>query len=409
MVDRHNLPEYLKIHEAARFLGVNPRTVYRHIKAGKLPASMVGGLYLIRRSDLEAVLTESRLEPKAEEPAARTVLRCGSCYRILASESQVANTCAAQGCEEVVCKTCQAEGKQHCAQHQPTPQDRLQAALLAQARGELPLVLRSSEARLREVNFIERILARLTGIATFIHPVSGEAFTVKDWQGCLEQGDQRAEIMRLLNKVFLDAQTLAQLPLNAWFSARPSLPKGSRSLPVEIHAQVLSHLAAHVNEGFDTFPLGLTELQPLLSGLIEETLARQSFRLALLASTTGWDESARRLVAATDRPGQAFTGRFALVYLFDMEKGDLIFNAQDDRTRGYAELFVPLLVSEQISEAAALIEKELLVYDSLTLEHASRTLPFSQEILNQAFQRLAQGESYALMDMPRLGLTLIRN
>ena len=151
------------------------------------------------------------------------------------------------------------------------------------------------------------------------------------------------------------------------------------------------------------------ELQPLLTGLIEETLTGQSFRLALLASTTGWDESARRLVSATDRPGQAFAGRFVLVYLFDMEKGDLIFNAQDDRTRGYAELFVPLLVSEQVSEAAALIEKELLVYDSLTLEHASRTLPFSQEILNQAFQRLAQGESYALMDMPRLGLTLIRN
>ena len=133
MTDRRENPEFLKINEAARLLGVNPRTIYRHVWAGKLPASKVGGLYLIRRRDLETYLAEGRLEAKADDESPRPVLRCGSCYRILPSESMVAGACAAQDCEEVLCKTCQAEGKQHCAQHQPTPQDRLQTALLAQA------------------------------------------------------------------------------------------------------------------------------------------------------------------------------------------------------------------------------------------------------------------------------------
>ncbi|GAP18529.1 helix-turn-helix domain-containing protein [Levilinea saccharolytica] len=409
MTDRNDPREYLKINEAAQFLGVNPRTVYRHIKTGKIPASMVGGLYLIRRSDLEAVLSESRLDQRAEVTPLHPVLRCGSCYSILISESQIAATCAAESCEEILCASCKIEGKRFCARHQPSAQDRLQTALQALARGEIPLVVRSGEARLREINFTERILTRLTGITTLIHPLDGSVITIQNWQTCLEQGDHRADVMRLLNKVFLDSQTIAQMPLNAWFTARPPQPKGTDGPPVEIQVNTISRLQAHANNGFDSYPLDSQDLQAWLSRQIEEANTEQCFRLILLASTTGWDPSARRMIAASEQPGQAFVARRLLVYLFDLENGDLIYNEKDDRARIYAELFVPLLESEQIAEAVRAINNELLVYDSLTLEQAGRTLPFSKSVLKLAFQRMAQGDTYSIMEIPRLGMALIRN
>ena len=45
---------FLSIQEAADYLGVDYKTVYRLVRAGKLPAGKFGGMYRIRRDDLEA-------------------------------------------------------------------------------------------------------------------------------------------------------------------------------------------------------------------------------------------------------------------------------------------------------------------------------------------------------------------
>lgn len=60
MTNKENL---LKVTEAAERLNVAPLTVYRAIKAGKIPAVRVGKLLRIRPADLEAYITAGKITP----------------------------------------------------------------------------------------------------------------------------------------------------------------------------------------------------------------------------------------------------------------------------------------------------------------------------------------------------------
>lgn len=49
-------PDWLSTAEAVRYLGITPRTLYRFIDSGLLPATRFGRLVRVRRSDLDALL-----------------------------------------------------------------------------------------------------------------------------------------------------------------------------------------------------------------------------------------------------------------------------------------------------------------------------------------------------------------
>lgn len=106
--------------------------------------------------------------------------------------------------------------------------------------------------------------------------------------------------------------------------------------------------------------------------------------------------------------GTAYAHRLLLIYLFDLESGELLYNLQDDRLRRYAVLFAPLLPSEEIEEVIGDIEKQLLAYESLTLEYAAEILPYTRSLLQQAFERMVATSRYTLTDVPGLGLTIVR-
>jgi excisionase family DNA binding protein len=65
-------PDRLTLSEAAKRLGLNPATVRRWIKAGKLPATLErtdrGETYFINPDDLEAITQGSRSAPRTERP-----------------------------------------------------------------------------------------------------------------------------------------------------------------------------------------------------------------------------------------------------------------------------------------------------------------------------------------------------
>ena len=48
------------------------------------------------------------------------------------------------------------------------------------------------------------------------------------------------------------------------------------------------------------------------------------------------------------------------------------------------------------------------VHDSLTLEEAQRSLPFSAQKIEQAFKQMAEGGEYVLMNLKELGITLVK-
>jgi excisionase family DNA binding protein len=402
--------DILKIDDAARYLGVTRRWIYRRIWAGDLPASKVGGLYFIRREDMENLLKQgnlagvSRPEPKTPEP----LLKCGYCFRLMDSDAMIGEVCAAEGCETLLCSICISEGRQYCINHVPDRAQLWESAVEDLRRGKIPVLVKASQARLREVNFLQRLQTRLVSIGTLIHPLSGEVLTVTDWQALLEEGDERVDVMRLMNKAVLENEWLARLPVNA--HSRYLIPPTGRQKggPVVILAQAFSHMKTMIQKGFDTGSMDAEDLTGLLLRLGEEAQRSQTVTLAVLGATSGWDEPARRLVTG-EGGGLAFSHHWLLVYLNDMEKPEIIYNRLDNRLRSYADLFTPLLVGEETEEVARAVVREMGTYDSFTVRQALQVMPYSKKSIESAFEKLAASGQYALTEVPGLGLAIVRS
>jgi hypothetical protein len=367
----------------------------------------IGDAAFIRREDLDGLLIRGRTTAKHVEIAAQARQKCDGCFRSLESEDQITELCAAEGCGGLICDRCWSEGTRYCVKHIPDRVQKWESAWDAHQRGELPLLVKGSHARLQEINFLNRIETRVQQINTLIHPVTEDVLTVTDWETHREDGDERAELMKLLGTMMLDTGTTTRVPLNVW--VRWDLPKGKRQdgLPLRIRMQVLSRMSEMLRDGFDTLPLGEEELTRRLIQLGEESEKDQVITLVALAATTGWDSAARRTIQG-DAPGKAFMHRHLLIYLFDLQRGELIYNLFDDRLRGYIELFAPALPEEENQEVIAAIEREFLIHDSLSLETAVETLPYSASVLQTAFERLAATGKYALTELPEIGTVIIQ-
>ncbi len=399
--------EYMKIAEAARFLGVTQRWVYRRVLSGELPASKVGGLYFIQRKDLQALLDGGRVAPspedKLESASPLPRLKCGFCYRLLADESEVGGMCSSAGCGELICDKCWQLHIHTCVRHSPTRAERLQSAREGKQSGVVSLLVEAPEARLSEINFLNRIHARLGGYSTLIHPLSGEALDIPSWDAVLETGDERAELMHLLGKVALDADTTSQIPLNAWHHYTLK-PKARKASTLELYVQVAANMEKMVRDGFDTLPLTLADLNAWIEKLIEQPARSGNFRLVLLASATGWEPRVLEALSGA----VPFSHRLALLYLFDLGSNTLLFNNADAAARRYAELFRPMLPDEETAQVIHVIIDLMGAHDSLRLEDACSSLPYPAEKVNQAFNAMAAGGDYILTEIKGLGTTLVR-
>lgn len=56
-------PSWLGTTAAARYLGITPRTLYRLIDQGRVPAYALGRVYRVRRADLDTYLDAVRVQP----------------------------------------------------------------------------------------------------------------------------------------------------------------------------------------------------------------------------------------------------------------------------------------------------------------------------------------------------------
>lgn len=55
--------DWLSTADAAKSLGITPRTLYRFINQGDLPAYRFGRVIRVKRVDIEAFVESSRIEP----------------------------------------------------------------------------------------------------------------------------------------------------------------------------------------------------------------------------------------------------------------------------------------------------------------------------------------------------------
>lgn len=103
--------EYLSLEEVAEVLGVTYQLIYRLVRTGELPASRLGKLYRVSRSDLASYLERT----KREAASGGTCAACGTFYR---SRSSLVHVCAEDGCEEPICFDCWNRRKvRKCARH----------------------------------------------------------------------------------------------------------------------------------------------------------------------------------------------------------------------------------------------------------------------------------------------------
>ncbi len=55
--------QWLGTKEAARYLGITQRTLYKLINAGQLPAYKIGRVIRVRRDEVDAFLDAARIKP----------------------------------------------------------------------------------------------------------------------------------------------------------------------------------------------------------------------------------------------------------------------------------------------------------------------------------------------------------
>ena len=154
---------FLSIKEAAEYLEVEYKTVYRLVRQGALPAGKVGGVYRIRAEDIETyfeaqkarTMAEGRREDQASRPP-QALLRCGSCFRLLPDRNLAGGPCQTDHCEELLCRACWQRGERLCGEHLPTQEERLKEALADLKAGRIPLLVRAIHARQREMSFMAR-------------------------------------------------------------------------------------------------------------------------------------------------------------------------------------------------------------------------------------------------------------
>ena len=103
--------EFLSLEEVALLLDVTYQLIYRLVRAGDIPASRIGRVYRIQRSDLDAYLERS----KTDAPQRVT---CAACGRAYASRHSIKGHC--ETCEAPLCQDCvMRENRRFCKAHQP--------------------------------------------------------------------------------------------------------------------------------------------------------------------------------------------------------------------------------------------------------------------------------------------------
>src|SRR5829696_319370 len=79
---------FLTTEEVLEYLQVNLRTVYRLIKAGKIPAVRVGRQWRFRKRDIDAWLETQRTRSGRAGAAARAVTHVGGRARVLVVDDE---------------------------------------------------------------------------------------------------------------------------------------------------------------------------------------------------------------------------------------------------------------------------------------------------------------------------------
>lgn len=419
------MEQYLSIKDVADWLSVDYKTIYRLIRQQELPAAKIGGVYRIRKEDVEAYVGQ-QLQSSAPEavtvtapqfgapqfgaPQTGSLQKCGVCRRLLRDESDIGGICLEPTCETPICTTCWKTNEQHyCALHQPARAELLREAQ-ERARQKAPgeRLLSAPEARQREQSYIVRFDTKVRRITKLWHPVRQQVISPpRPWEQLHRSTDEVESLMGLLQTGFLDQSLEREMPFN--IASRYTLPgSGAQQPGLILEAQVLSPLAALVKQGFATEPLGPEALTPVLERCIQIAEAQSTAYLIGIAATSGWSKEALAAIAAGEA-GRTFYHPLVLPCLVDLESFALTYNAQDARIAPLAPLFAPRLPEEELERAIEVIERELRGSHGVSVADVLAEEPgMDPGLIRRAFARLVEQGTHRQEVFPDIGEVIVK-
>jgi len=382
------MKEFLSIDEVADYFGVDYKTIYRLVKQAEIPAGKVGGVYRIRREDVEAYY-ERQLRAHAEQLAESTHVKCGRCLRLVAPY-EIAGTCSVPGCEEPICRTCWEDDPTHrCRAHVLSREARLRQAQAQYARGEVPLLLTSVEAHRRQLLYLGRVEAKLKEQTSIPHPRTGRPVRVADWDA-IETRSQDLDRFREAMGSYLDEAESGPLPTN---------PRYLYQLAVDLLLELIiySDLAAHLKQGFVTQPTSESQLLDMLTEAIGRAEASHSLIVLGLGATAGWDDEAVALIEGDRSRQRPFYHRLVAPILVDLAEDRLFYNHTDERLDWTASLLSPEMSMDVVRKVMAAIEERFSQGRTGLAESEVREWGWASETeVATAFERLAATKRYVL-------------
>ena len=408
------MSDFLSIKDAAAFLDVEYKTVYRLVTTGELPASRVGKLYRIDRQDLVAYLQSTKKTAAVGTPVSPgDLLLCGNCGRVIPDPDLSGGQCSERACDELLCTTCWGRGQRTCRTHQPTTDEQLAQARQALAQGRIDRIVTAIEARQREQAFLARFEERVFGVAAIQHPLTGEVLQVKDWHDLRSYADESARLLDLLGVAYLEHTLLAVTPINPGVRfdlAEGALGRGRPRQGLTLEARCVSDLAAFVSRKLVTEPSPLPVLMAHLNARQWEAEQANALFVSALAATAGWDQESVRYIAASP-DGRSYRHRLLLPVLVDLHTGQLTYNSTDERLKGFAGLFNLAREVEQVLRVRRLVEGKIEAEyrrGGVTLNEIVEELREDPALVRQAFDQLTQDHRYRFVpDKDTGGMLLI--
>lgn len=397
------MAEFWSIKEAAAYLGVGYKTVYRLVRDGEIPAGKVGGVYRIRKEEVDAYFERQKREVLEQESESVSSEKCAICLRLLSGKGDKGGICKDEACTLRICRACwESEGLHFCPEHRPMRSEGLEDARRRLRAGEISVLVTALEAKQRELSFISRFDQKVHRIAKIRHPLLGEAIQPsRPWSGAHTHFDDSEWLLDLLRTGYLERGVEQEFPLNV--VSRYSVPRRKSGEPgLILEARVMSHLPALVRHGFDTRPATFAEVLGVLETYSEEAEEDETAYIVGVASTTGWTKEARDYIRASGS-GRSFSHRLVLPCLVDLHHMAVVYNEADQRLTSFISLFGPYLPEDRMASVVEYMRRQLLLYDSLSLSEVAEQMTVDLEIVRKAAKHLVDGGGFSMDEVEGIG------
>lgn len=401
----NNLKPFFSIREASDYLGVEYKTLYRIVLAGKLPASRIGGIYRIKKEDIAKYVEDQKLTVGGDN-----VPICGRCHRMIKSTEMIGGQCEHSFCEALLCRACWANKRdRYCLEHKRSPKVKLAEAHQQLKTGEIPVLVTAAEARQKELDFIGRFDQKIQRFREITSPVDGTRFRIDSWKDIHEENSDMefTGTPNMSKEDITSPSVVFPRNLRSTYSilrARKTKHGGGGFV---IEATIFSHIRACKEDGFDVVPASHAELVWLLERSIYSAKHYSALFVVGFASPTGWASEACDAISG-EQTGRGFSSLYISPCLIDLRKDTVIANPLDKRLRLFIDVFRGDLDEEVIKRVMDFVESEFVSRESQTLREVAEATDADASLVREAFARLAQKGDYILSHLDKLGLTILR-